>query len=99
MAQRSTAIRDRHRRAIAKDRPPCSYVGCLFPGEPIDYEAASHLDPRAFTVDHTLPLRHGGTDTLDNKTAMHRACNRHKSDRLAEGQAPAARTFVTSLSW
>ena len=99
MAGRNTTVRDRHRRSIAKDRPPCSYVDCLFPGEPIDYEAASHLDPRAFTVDHTLPLRHGGLDALENKTAMHRACNRHKAATLPAGMTAPARRFVTTLTW
>jgi len=32
-----------------------------------------------------VPLHHGGTDTLDNKQAAHRACNRAKGARLDGG--------------
>lgn len=98
MTARNTTIRDRHRRTIAKDQPPCGYAQCLFLGEPIDY-AANHLDPRSYVVDHVLPIKHGGADTLENKMAMHRACNRDKSDKLSDDQQPAFRTFVTTLSW
>lgn len=92
-AARSTTIRDRHRKSIARDRPDCGICN-----EPIDY-ALPYLHPRSFVVDHILPRRHGGLDVLENKQAAHRDCNRAKSDRLDEGQAPAARTFVTTLSW
>jgi 5-methylcytosine-specific restriction endonuclease McrA len=98
MTQRNTTIRDRHRRAIAKDQPPCSYEHCLHPDAPIDYNAP-HLDPLAFTVDHTIPLHKGGEDELHNKTAMHRACNRHKSATIPEGMEAPPRTFVTTLTW
>ncbi|QDP43700.1 HNH endonuclease [Gordonia phage PhorbesPhlower] len=97
---RNTTIRDRHRNHIRRGKPPCSYTHCLYPGTPIDYDADSHLDPLSFTVDHTIPINHGGTDTLDNKTAMHRACNRHKSDKLDPSQdSPATRQFITHRTW
>lgn len=75
MARRSTTIRDNHRRAIAAGKPACHICG-----KPIDY-GLPHLDPGAFVVDHVVPLNAGGSDTLDNKSAAHRACNRAKSDR------------------
>lgn len=101
MTTRNTAIRDRHRRAIAAHQPPCSYEHCLYPGEPIDYQPASHLDPLAFTVDHTIPLSRGGPelDVLENKTAMHRACNRAKSDQVDADYIDPPRTYVTTLTW
>lgn len=44
-----------------------------------------------------IPLNKGGTDTLDNKQASHRRCNRAKWDKLAENLAP--RTFETWRTW
>lgn len=90
---RSSSIRDRHRKAIARDRPDCGICS-----EPIDY-ALPYLHPRSFVVDHIIPLRHNGPDTLENKQAAHRDCNRAKADALEPGTEAPARTFVTSLTW
>lgn len=96
---RNTTIRDRHRREIAKNQPDCGICG-----EPIDY-TLKHPDPRSYVVDHILPIKHGGLDELfmpdgtPQKQAAHRECNRAKSDTLSEDQTPAARTFVTTLTW
>jgi 5-methylcytosine-specific restriction endonuclease McrA len=87
---RNTTRRDRHRQTIAKDRPDCHYCH-----EPIDY-TANHLDPLSFQVDHVVPIAKGGPDTLDNKVACHRACNRQKSDKLL---MPIGVTFVTERTW
>lgn len=85
---RNTTTRDRHRRIIARNKPPCHICGA-----DIDYHTASHLDPLAFTVDHLIPLHKGGPDTLDNKAAAHRKCNRDKSDTMA------GVTYVTDRRW
>lgn len=77
--RRSTTIRDRHRKTIAKGQPPCGICG-----QPIDY-TLPHLDPGEFVVDHKTPLNRGGKDVLSNKQAAHRLCNRLKSDRLDGG--------------
>ena len=77
--RRNTTRRDRHRRIIARGKPPCHICG-----EPIDYDA-DWLDPRSFVVDHKIPLAAGGTDTLANKAAAHRACNRSKGARIDGG--------------
>ena len=93
---RNTATRDEHRAIIAEDQPPCylDELGqCLYPGTPIDYEA-DHLDPLAFTVDHIIPIDAGGEDTLDNKAAAHRACNREKSNKLEP-----TKVFITTRTW
>lgn len=96
MVARNTATRDRDRKTIAEDEPPCYLQAtghCLFPGEPIDYDA-DHLDPRSFTVDHIIALDNGGTDTLDNKAAAHRACNRDKSNKTQ-----ATPVYITTRTW
>lgn len=74
---RDTATRDRHRAAIARTRSACHICG-----EPIDY-SLPHLDPRAFVVDHVIPLSKGGDDALSNKKAAHRlrSCNASKASR------------------
>lgn len=69
---RNTTTRDRHRKLIARDQPPCHLCN-----EPIDYQA-HHLDPSSFTIDHITPLSRGGSDTLDNLAAAHRRCNNAK---------------------
>lgn len=87
---RNTALRDRHRRIIAKDQPPCALCG-----EPINYDA-HHLDPMSFTIDHITPYSRGGRelDTLDNLQAAHRKCNRAKSNTVSTGCS-----FVTERIW
>lgn len=90
-AARSTTIRDRHRRAIARTKPPCGICG----GD-IDY-SLPYLDPMSFEVDHIIALANGGADDLANKQASHRKCNRAKWDRPAESGGP--RAFVTTRSW
>lgn len=92
---RSTTIRDRHRKAIARTKPPCGICG-----REIDYSITDHLDPDAFVVDHIIPLNKGGTDTIDNKVAAHRSCNRAKSDHLpGEHNTGGTRTFETARTW
>ena len=90
MTARKTAARDRDRRAIAREKPPCGICG----GD-IDY-SLPYLDPGEFVVDHIIPYAKGGADDLSNKQAAHRSCNRAKSDKT-EHRAP--RTFVTERSW
>jgi 5-methylcytosine-specific restriction endonuclease McrA len=99
MTQRNTTTRDRHRKVIARTKPPCGICG-----EPIDY-ALHYLDPMAYTVDHIVPLgpkptpeRIAELDVLSNKQAAHRSCNRDKWHRTGEDE-PAARTFVTARTW
>ena len=87
---RNTTTRDRHRRTIATDEPPCGICG-----EPIDY-TLRHPNPKSYVVDHIIPLIKGGADTLDNKQAAHRDCNRDKSDKLI--YEPGV-TFVTERKW
>ena len=86
---RNTARRDRFRKIIAADQPPCHICG----GE-ILY-GAHHLDPLSFTIDHITPRNKDGSDTLDNIAAAHRKCNRDKSDRLPDTGVK----YVTELSW
>lgn len=103
---RNTAQRDRDRRHIMRGHPECGspyhdcgqkHPDCGICGEPIDYELP-YLDPWEFVVDHVVPVIAGGSDTLPNKQAAHRCCNRDKSDRLADAQ-PTGTTFVTVRTW
>ena len=96
---RNTATRDRHRSVIARGKPDCAL--CL---QPIDY-TLKYPDPWCYVVDHITPLgkspspeRIAELDVLTNKQAAHNTCNRDKWDKV-EGDAPAARTFVTARSW
>ena len=91
MTARSTTIRDRDRNAIRRTKPPCGICETE-----IDY-ALPHTEPMSFVVDHVIPLNKGGADTLDNKQAAHRVCNRLKSDHLAEELGP--RQYVTERVW
>jgi hypothetical protein len=50
-------------------------------------------------VDHVVPVIAGGPDTLPNKQAAHRCCNRDKADRIADDQQPNGATYVTTRSW
>ena len=85
---RSTTRRDRFRKIIAADEPPCHVCGGR-----ILYDA-HHLDPMAFTIDHVQPLNRGGLDVLENIAACHRKCNRDKSDKVAAGV-----DFITERTW
>jgi 5-methylcytosine-specific restriction endonuclease McrA len=88
---RNTTIRDRDRRAIARTKPPCG----ICEGD-IDYTLTTP-DPMSFEVDHIIALDNGGTDTLDNKQASHRKCNRDKWNNPAETNGP--RVFETTRTW
>ena len=77
MARRDTTTRDRHREAIRR-----TGAGCHICGGAIDYSITDRRDPRAFVVDHVVPLSKGGADTLANKKAAHRSCNAAKAARL-----------------
>lgn len=76
MSTRNTATRDRHRRIIKGRRGPCAICG-----RPIDY-SLPYLHPLEFVADHIIPFAKGGPDTLENKQAAHRSCNRDKSDAV-----------------
>lgn len=71
------AIRDRARRRIAQQVK--AGEGCALCGEPIDL-ALMYPHPLAFTVDHTVPTSHGGTDDLDGLRPAHNQCNRARSN-------------------
>ncbi|MGV5046876.1 HNH endonuclease [Rhodococcus pyridinivorans] len=92
---RNTATRDRHRRYIARTKPPCHLCG-----EDIDY-SLPHLDPMSFVVDHVQAIARGGLDELENKAAAHRRCNEAKGAKLLEDMAAykGPREYVTDRTW
>ena len=89
--RRSTTTRDRHRRLIARDQPPCGICG-----RTINY-SLPHLDPESFTIHHVIPIARGGRDVLHNDdgspqiVAAHRRCNLDQADRLP-GEERASKT-------
>ena len=87
---RNTTVRDAHRKTIAQDEPPCGICG-----QPIDYQLP-HTDPHSYVVDHIIPWDISHDDSLGNKQAAHRQCNRDKSDRI--DYQPGV-TFVTERRW
>ena len=87
---RDTTTRDRHRQAIARKKPPCALCG-----KAIDY-SLRYPDPMSFVVDHIIPVDAGGPDTIENKQAAHRSCNRTKSNRVGDTET---RNFVTLRAW
>ena len=91
---RNTTTRDKHRAFIRRAKPDCGICH-----EPIDY-TLHYLNPKAYVVDHIMPLHRGGLDVIENKQAAHRDCNRLKSDKLPDDVvADQARTFVTHRCW
>ena len=98
--QRNTTRRNRHRRIIGRDQPPCHLCGGA-----INYDAEDHLAPDAFVIDHLVPLSRGGTDTIDNLAAAHRGCNLSRYNKPLPGQQlpePPQKpgvTFVTHRDW
>ncbi|ASN71994.1 hypothetical protein 7S2_1 [uncultured Caudovirales phage] len=93
--QRNTTTRDRHRKYIARTKPPCGICG-----QDIDY-GLPYLDPMSYVVDHTIPLARGGTDDVNNKQAAHRDCNQLKAANLPDNHtAPdTPRSFITARTW
>ena len=83
--ERDNTLRDRHRAAVARMKPPCWLCG----GE-IDY-SLKYPDPGSFVLDHVVPLAKGGSDALSNKKAAHRMCNSRKSDKT-DNWAPVKRS-------
>jgi 5-methylcytosine-specific restriction endonuclease McrA len=81
-AKRSSALRNKHRARVARDKPACHICG-----KAIDY-TLPHLDPWSFVLDHVKALKNGGADTLENKAAAHRECN---SKKRARAYAPIVR--------
>ena len=97
---RNTATRDRHRRAIARGKPPCALCE-----QPIDY-TLKWPDLMCFVVDHIIPLgprptpeRIAELDVLSNKQAAHHTCNRDKWDTVDTQTPTTPRTFVTTRTW
>lgn len=80
VVKRNTTIRDRHRAIIRRGEPPCWICG-----EAIDYTLPAH-DQGSFVVDHKVSLARGGPDTLENKAAAHRRCNRAKGAKAHADQ-------------
>lgn len=62
-------------RLIARDGPMCAICG-----KPTDY-AAHHLTDEYPSIDHVVPLSHGGDHSWTNIRVAHRGCNSFRGDR------------------
>jgi hypothetical protein len=72
------AIRDRARKRIAllvEAGEPCCFCK-----QPIDL-TLRYPDPWSFTVDHSTPTSHGGTDDYDLLRPAHNRCNTKRSNQ------------------
>ena len=56
---------------------------CIICKDPIDHRKRCP-DYRAATVEHIIPLAHGGTHTWDNVAPAHYSCNMEKGDLYCE---------------
>lgn len=72
---------------------PCAYCGL-----PIDFSAPSDA-PLSFSVDHVIPVKSGGSDSMNNLVGAHRACNRAKSDHIATMTDRKTRVKPTKKWW
>lgn len=101
---RNTSRRNRHRKLVSRGQPPCHLCACE-----IDY-SAHYLDPRAFTVDHVIPIALGGPDEMflpdgtPQLLATCRRCNIAKGDGTNRNARPSPPTklgvtFVTERQW
>lgn len=57
------------------------FLICGICDQPVDPDL-KWPEHRSATVDHVLPVAHGGTDDLDNLQLAHLACNATKQDRV-----------------
>jgi HNH endonuclease len=56
---------------------------CWLCGQPVDRDAAVP-HPRSATIDHVLPINHGGGDEPDNLACAHFRCNVTRGDSLTD---------------
>ncbi len=54
---------------------------CIICGEEID-SGLAFPDPMSASLDHIIPLAHGGTHTWDNVAPAHLLCNTNKKDTI-----------------
>ena len=95
MTERSTTVRDKHRKILRAQGGPCGLCR-----KAIDYDLP-HSHPMSFQAHHVIPLNRGGQDVLENKVSSHRTCNRRQSDRLPgeERASDVKLPLITSRDW
>lgn len=69
---------------------------CGICGEPVD-PAIPYQNRMGRTIDHIVPIAHGGEHTWENVQLAHRSCNSQKSTRL-DGEWEL-RDIPTSMEW
>jgi 5-methylcytosine-specific restriction endonuclease McrA len=79
----------------------CQMPECLCPdGRKIDRRLRGTNDLWEPSIDHIKPLAAGGADTLRNKRAAHRECNRAAAELQLQGAArgrPAPEPLTSSI--
>lgn len=75
------------KRRVARERRRLTrnpeLAACWLCGDPIDMELPP-LHPRAFSLDHIVPIGRGG-DTLGEARPAHRSCNSSRGDGKKRG--------------
>jgi len=96
---RSTTARDRHRKIVRRNQPPCHICEL-----PIDY-SLPYLHPGEFVIDHVIPLNRGGDDALHNIRAAHRQPSlqstqvRPPRDRRHHDASSPAHNLTPMVTW
>lgn len=72
------------REILDRDAWECQMPTCVRP-EGRAIPQVRHPDPWSPSMDHVLPLVHGGADTALNKRAAHLRCNMVRKDRIDPG--------------
>ena len=68
---------------LERDGWRCQIPGCK--RRPIRKDA-KHPHPRSASIDHIIPLSHGGDDVAANKRAAHLTCNVVRSNKVGDEQ-------------
>lgn len=59
---------------------------CQLCGEPVKRETTIKRDPHMASLDHIIPIVHGGSHTYNNVQCSHYVCNLRKHDRVEKVQ-------------
>lgn len=83
MVQRNSAMQNRMRQHVRRRGGNCHICG-----QPVDYTIPYYMpgtrkpNPKAYVVDHVVPIAKGGKHDLSNGKAAHVSCNSQKRARI-----------------
>jgi 5-methylcytosine-specific restriction endonuclease McrA len=92
------ALFEKNKKIILATQSVCGICGL-----PVD-KSLKYPNQMCATVDHIIPCARGGGDDLPNLQLAHRKCNREKSDKLPEDNAPRTeanpnKNLPQSVNW